>query len=49
MRPYEKNALVLTNDSAKNFDDLVMAREFIAKEVKNKFGVAIEQEPLEVE
>lgn len=49
MRPYEKNALVLTNDSAKNFNDLVMAREFIAKEVKNKFGVAIEQEPLEVE
>ena len=48
MRVYEKNALVLVNDSATGYDDLVAIREEIVQIVFDKFGIKIEQEPLEL-
>ena len=48
MRPHDKNALILTNVSAKTYADLAAARAKIQQEVKNKFGFEIEQEPLEI-
>ena len=48
MRVYEKNALVLVNDSATGYDDLAAIREEIAQIVFDKFGIKIEQEPLEL-
>ncbi len=48
MRVYEKNALVLVNDSATGYDDLAAIREEIVQIVFDKFGVKIEQEPLEL-
>lgn len=48
MRVYEKNALVLVNESATNYHDLEMARQEIIDTVFNKFGIKIEQEPLEI-
>ena len=48
MCPHFKNALVLTNVSARNFNDLALAREEIKSIVKGKFGIEIEQEPLEI-
>lgn len=48
MRVYEKNALVLVNDSATGYDDLVAIREEIVQIVFDKFGIEIEQEPLEL-
>ena len=48
MRVYEKNALVLVNDSATGYDDLVAIREEIMQIVFDKFGIKIEQEPLEL-
>lgn len=48
MRPHDKNALILTNISAKSYADLAAARAEIIKAVREKFGFEIEQEPLEV-
>lgn len=48
MRPHPKNALILTNISAKNYADLAAARAEIQAKVQQKFGVHIEQEPLEI-
>ena len=48
MRVYEKNALVLVNDSATGYDDLAATREEIMQIVFDKFGIKIEQEPLEL-
>jgi len=48
MRIYDKNALVLVNESATSYDDLANAREEIIGKVRDKFGIIIEQEPLEI-
>ena len=48
IRVYEKNALVLVNDSATGYDDLAAIREEIVQIVFDKFGIKIEQEPLEL-
>lgn len=48
MRVYEKNALVLVNDSATGYDDLAAIREEIVQIVFDKFGIKIEQESLEL-
>ena len=48
MRVYEKNALVLVNDSATGYGDLAAIREEIVQIVFDKFGIKIEQEPLEL-
>lgn len=48
MRPHDKNALILTNISAKSYEDLASTRSEIQKAVKDKFGFEIEQEPLEI-
>ena len=48
MRVYEKNALVLVNDSATGYDDLAAIREEIVQIVFDKFSIKIEQEPLEL-
>ena len=48
MRVYEKNALVLVNDSATGYDDLAAIREEIVQAIFDKFGIKIEQEPLEL-
>jgi len=48
MRVYDKNALVLVNESATSYDDLANAREEIIGKVRDKFGIIIEQEPLEI-
>lgn len=48
MRPHPGNALVLTNISAKSYQDLADARAKIQQKVFAKFGIKIEQEPLEI-
>ena len=48
MRVYDKNALVLVNESAKSYDDLAAARQYIINTVQTKFGITIQQEPLEI-
>jgi len=48
MKVHDKNALVLINDSAKSYADLAAAREEIIGEVRDKFRIMIEQEPLEI-
>ena len=48
MRVYEKNALVLVNESAQSYNDLANARDEIAKKVFDEFDIQIEQEPLEI-
>jgi UDP-N-acetylmuramate dehydrogenase len=42
---YPKNALVVTNLSAKSTDDLEKFKAEIAARVQEKFGVELEQEP----
>ncbi|MBR2658746.1 UDP-N-acetylmuramate dehydrogenase [Candidatus Saccharibacteria bacterium] len=49
MRVNPKAALVLINESAKNYSDLAAARTEIANAVFNKFGYKLEQEPVEIE
>jgi UDP-N-acetylpyruvoylglucosamine reductase len=39
---------VLVNDSATGYDDLATIREEIVQIVFDKFGIKIEQEPLEL-
>ena len=48
MRVYEKNALVLVNESAQSYDDLAAARQEIVDTVYENFQIRIEQEPLEI-
>lgn len=48
MRVSDKAALVLINESAKSYADLAAARAEIIKIVKDKFGFALEQEPMEL-
>jgi UDP-N-acetylmuramate dehydrogenase len=48
MRVHDKNALVLINESATSFGDLVAAREEIKGKVRDQFRISIEQEPLEL-
>jgi len=48
MRVYEKNALVLVNESASSYTDLAAARDEIIGAVRDKFRVRIQQEPLEI-
>lgn len=49
MRVYDKNALVLINESAAGYADLAAARDEIAGKVRDTFRILIEQEPLEIE
>ena len=48
IRVNEKAALVLINESAKNYEDLAAARAEIIAAVKEKFGYTLEQEPIEL-
>lgn len=48
MRPHDKNALILTNISARSYSDLDLARAEIRQAVQDKFGFEIDQEPLEL-
>ena len=48
MRIHDKNSLVLINESAKSYADLAAARDEIIGAVRDKFRIAIEQEPLEI-
>ena len=48
MRVYPGSALILTNISAKSYDELAQARKVIQDRVFEKFGLKIEQEPLEI-
>lgn len=43
-----KSALVLINESATSYNDLVAARTEIINQVKAKFGYTLEQEPIEL-
>lgn len=47
-RVSDKAALVLINESAKSYKDLVKARQEIIKAVQEKFGFSLEQEPVEI-
>lgn len=48
IRVHEGNALVLVNESAQSYADLEAAREEIKATVRTKYGIEIEQEPLEI-
>jgi UDP-N-acetylmuramate dehydrogenase len=48
IRIYDKNALVLVNESATSYSDLKFARNQIMSKVRDTFNVQIEQEPLEI-
>jgi UDP-N-acetylmuramate dehydrogenase len=48
MRVYEKNALVLVNESAAGYNDLAAARDEISGIIRDTFHIYIEQEPLEI-
>lgn len=48
MKVSDKAALILINESAKNYSDLAAAREEIAKIVFDKFGFELKQEPDEI-
>lgn len=48
MRVHDKNALVLINSSADKYQELADARDEIIRAVFDKFGIEIEQEPLEM-
>ena len=48
MRVFEKNALVLVNESANSYSDLSAARQEIIDTIFEKFQISIEQEPLEI-
>lgn len=45
MRTYEHHALVLINDSAKDYRDMAAFTQEIIRAVQKKFGVTLEQEP----
>lgn len=46
---HDRNALVLINQSATSYNDLAHTRDHIITTVRNKFGITIEQEPLEIQ
>lgn len=48
MRVSEKSALVLINQYAKSYEDLARARYEIQQIIQTKFGLVLEQEPVEV-
>jgi UDP-N-acetylmuramate dehydrogenase len=48
IRVFDKNALVLINESAKSYSDLAAARDEIIGRVRDKFRIQIQQEPLEI-
>jgi UDP-N-acetylmuramate dehydrogenase len=48
IRVFDKNALVLVNESAKSYSDLAAARDEIIGRVRDKFRIQIQQEPLEI-
>lgn len=48
IRVYDKNALILVNESAKSYNDLASARDEIIGKVRDKFRIQIQQEPLEI-
>ncbi|EDK72329.1 UDP-N-acetylenolpyruvoylglucosamine reductase [candidate division TM7 genomosp. GTL1] len=45
MRVYDKNALVLINESASSYKDLEAFREEIINKVRDQFRITLEQEP----
>jgi UDP-N-acetylmuramate dehydrogenase len=49
MRVYEKNPLVIVNDSANTFASLDEIRDIIKGKVRDKFRIDLEQEPEEIE
>ena len=48
IRVYDKNALVLINESATSYKDLAYARDQVIDKVRDIFRVEIQQEPLEM-
>ena len=48
MHTFEKNALVLINDSAKSYTDLMAFRDEIIGKVRDQFRITLEQEPEEL-
>ena len=48
IRVHDKAPLVLINESAKSYNDLMKAREEIVAGVYDKFGYWLEQEPVEI-
>lgn len=48
MRIYDKNALVLINESATSYNDLSNARDEIIGKIRDVFRIQIQQEPLEI-
>ncbi|GHU07029.1 UDP-N-acetylenolpyruvoylglucosamine reductase [Alphaproteobacteria bacterium] len=48
IRVSDKAALILTNESAKSYADLAAARDEICVAVKQKFGLDLIQEPIEI-
>ena len=48
IRVFDKNAMVLVNESATSYDDLANTRDEIIGKVRNKFHIQIQQEPLEI-
>lgn len=48
IKVYDKNALVLVNESATSYQDLAAMREFIVDKVRDMFRINLEQEPEEV-
>lgn len=45
MKTYEHHALVLVNESAKSYQDLLAFKHDVINTVQTKFGVTLEQEP----
>lgn len=48
MRVYDKNAVVLVNESAKSYKDLASAREEIIGKIRDTYRILIQQEPIEL-
>ncbi len=48
MRVWDNASLVLVNESATSYGDLAAAREEIIKAVQDKYGLTLEQEPMEL-
>lgn len=48
MRVYDKNAMVLVNESAESYKDLAAARDEIAGKVRDTFRIQLQQEPIEL-
>lgn len=49
MKSHDGNAVVLVNQSATGYNDLAAARQEIIDTVKEKFGITLAQEPLEMQ